>query len=69
MKTSNNYISVDTAKTLINKGAHFSQNFLFGQSEKNEYKIFLIVETTGKTHRLNKKNAILIKEWLKTQNK
>jgi hypothetical protein len=68
MKTTNNYISVDTAKTLINNGGKFIQAFNPFTRSKAEYDIFKIV-TKEKTYNLNKKNAILIKEWLKTQNK
>jgi hypothetical protein len=68
MKTSNNYISVDTAKTLINNGGKFNQGFYEYQKNKGEYKIFRIIHHSG-IYFLNKKNAGLIKDWLKTQNK
>ena len=47
MKTSNNYISVDTAKTLINNGGKFNQGFYEYQKNKGEYKIFKIIHHSG----------------------
>jgi hypothetical protein len=68
MKTSNNYISVETAKTLINNGAKFHQGFLRYNVKRTNYDLFQIITNT-KTFLLNKKNASLIKDWLKTHKK
>ena len=61
MKTSNNYISAEKAKTLLNEGGTFIQTM--------SYKKFFIIDSKKNKHKLNEKNATIIKEWLKNKNK
>lgn len=59
MKQNNNYISVDTAKTKIKEGSVFWQSM--------DYTKFFVIDPAGNKFKLNKKNASLIKNWLKNQ--